>query len=270
MGPKRRLGDSNIGLEAVTVRPALIERRPQPMNNNNMEALIKKLRSLQAKTIEAGCTEAEAFQAAEKVAELLDKYGLSVERLKLETAKDEVTKEGFDLGSKREPHSVVMCMAAIAKYTSTRSWYRTGRLIEYTFFGFPTDVKIAGWLLRLFKESMDTDYRTYHGTYTGSLHWKTVRKIFMEGMGDRLNGRLHELTEKRSRPPEMEIEEADAPPSYELMVLKERNVERAFAGLKMKISNVYRTCSGSDAASKIYRAGAEAGDRVRFHAGELK
>jgi len=111
--------------------------------NNNMEALIKK-QLLQNKTTANGCTEAEALQAAEKVAELLDKYGLSVEALKLDTAKDECTKEGFDLGSKREPHPVVMCMPDIAKYTSTRSWYRTGRLIEYTFFGFPTDVKIAG------------------------------------------------------------------------------------------------------------------------------
>ena len=112
--------------------------------NNNMEALIKKLQLLQSKTTANGCTEAEALQAAEKVAELLDKYGLSVEHLKLEAAKDEVAMEGFDLGSKREPHPVVVCMADIAKYTSTRIWYRTARLIGYTFFAFPTDVKIAG------------------------------------------------------------------------------------------------------------------------------
>jgi hypothetical protein len=239
--------------------------------NNNMEALMKKLQLLQNKTTANGCTEAEALQAAEKVAELLDKYGLSVEHLKLETAKDEVAKEGFDLGSKREPHPVVMCMADIAKYTSTRSWYRTGRLIEYTFFGFPTDVKIAGWLLKLFKESMDTDYRAYLSAYTGPLHWKTVRKRFMDGMSDRLNVRLAELTEKRSRPlaPEVKIEEADAPPSYELMVLKERNVERAFAGLKLKIRASYRDRFEDD-VDEAYRAGAEAGDRVRFNAGELQ
>jgi hypothetical protein len=64
----------------------------------------------------------------------------------------------------------------------------------------------------------------------------------MDGMSDRLNVRLVELTEKRSRPlaPKVKIEEADAPPSYEKMVLKERNVERAFAGLKLKIRRTYR------------------------------
>jgi len=45
--------------------------------------------------------------------------------------------------------------------------------IEYTFFGFRTDVEIAGWLLKTFKEAMDTSYMvffaTYIGTFTGKL-----------------------------------------------------------------------------------------------------
>jgi Protein of unknown function (DUF2786) len=94
-------------------------------SENNMEAQVRKLQSLQNKTTANGCTEQEALQAAEKVAELLDKYGLSVEQLKLETAKDECNAGAFDLGSKRRTHPVATCMSTIAKYTSTRSWYRT-------------------------------------------------------------------------------------------------------------------------------------------------
>ena len=75
----------------------------------------------------------------------MDKYGLSIEQLKLDTAKDECSAGAFDLGSKRQTHSVVLCMSAIAKYTSTKSWYKHGGNgpIEYTFFGFRTDVEIA-------------------------------------------------------------------------------------------------------------------------------
>ena len=92
----------------------------------------------------------------------------------------------------------------------------------------------------------------------------------MDGMSDRLNVRLAELTEKRSRPlaPEVKIEEADAPPNYEKMVLKERNVERTFAGLKLKIRRTYRDRFEED-VDEAYRAGAEAGDRIRCNAGEL-
>ena len=240
-------------------------------SENKMEALIKKLQSLQNKTLANGCTEQEALQAAEKVAELLDKYGLSVEQLKLDTAKEECNAGAFDLGNKQRTHPVAMCMSAIAKYTSTKTWYKVGGpSIEYTFFGFPTDVKIAGWLLTTFKEAMDTGYRVYFPTYTGTLHWKTVRKAFMDGMSDRLNTRLAELTEKRSKPSVVEVgAEVDAPPSYELMILKERNVEKAFAGLKLKIRRSYCSRSNDDSAGP-YLAGGEAGDRVALHAGELQ
>jgi hypothetical protein len=241
-------------------------------SENNMESLIKKLQSLQNKTTANGCTEQEALHAAEKVAELLDKYGLSIEQLKLDTAKDECSAGAFDLGSKRQTHPVVMCMSAIAKYTSTKSWYKHGGSgpVEYTFFGFRTDVEIAGWLLKTFKEAMDTSYMVYFATYTGTLHWKTVRKAFTDGMSDRLNARLHQLTEKRSKPPVVEAEtEMDAPKSYELMVLKERNVEKAFEGLKLRIRHSYRSNSTDDSA-EAYLAGAEAGELLALNAGELK
>jgi hypothetical protein len=241
-------------------------------SENNMESLIKKLQSLQNKTTANGCTEQEALHAAKKVAELLDKYGLSIEQLKLDTAKDECSAGAFDLGSKRQTHPVVMCMSAIANYTSTKSWYKNGGSgpIEYTFFGFRTDVEIAGWLLKTFKEAMDTSYMVFFATYIGTLHWKTVRKAFTDGMSDRLNARLHQLTEKRSKPPVMEAEtEVDAPKSYELMVLKERNVEKAFEGLKLRIRHSYRSYSTDDSA-EAYLAGAEAGDLVALNAGELQ
>jgi len=89
-------------------------------------------------------------------------------------------------------------------------------------------------------------------------------------MSDRLNARLHQLTEKRSKPPVMEAEtEVDAPKSYELMVLKERNVEKAFEGLKLRIRHSYRSNSTDDSA-EAYLAGAEAGDLVALNAGELQ
>jgi hypothetical protein len=246
--------------------------------NDNMEDLVKKLRSLQDKTIANGCTEAEALQAAEKVAELLDKYGLSVEQLKLETAKEECSAGAFDFGSRRRrPHPVADCMEAIANYTSTKTWYQTRynadrvAYVEYTFFGFPTDVKIAEWLLTRFKEAMDKSYSGYFRAYTGTLHWKTVKKAFMTGMSDRLNARLAALTAKRSaKPPVMPggaVAQAEAPPSYELMVLKEHNVGKAFKGLKMKIRTVRRNREIGSAGA--YAAGTQAGNRVGLHAGEL-
>ncbi len=50
----------------------------------DLDRLIARIQALRAKTVEQGCTEAEALAAAEKVAELLDRYGLSLSELDLE------------------------------------------------------------------------------------------------------------------------------------------------------------------------------------------
>ena len=48
-----------------------------------LDRLIGRIQSLRAKTVEQGCTEQEALVAAEKAAELLDRYGLSLSELDL-------------------------------------------------------------------------------------------------------------------------------------------------------------------------------------------
>ncbi|MBV8869700.1 MAG: DUF2786 domain-containing protein [Acetobacteraceae bacterium] len=48
-----------------------------------LDRLIGRIQALRAKTVEQGCTEQEALAAAEKVAELLDRYGLSLSELDL-------------------------------------------------------------------------------------------------------------------------------------------------------------------------------------------
>jgi uncharacterized protein (DUF1501 family) len=48
-----------------------------------LERLIGRIQALRAKTVQQGCTEQEALAAAEKVAELLDRYGLSLSELDL-------------------------------------------------------------------------------------------------------------------------------------------------------------------------------------------
>ena len=46
------------------------------------DGLAQKLRALQNMTVANGCTESEALVAAAKAAELLERYGLSLEELK--------------------------------------------------------------------------------------------------------------------------------------------------------------------------------------------
>ena len=49
----------------------------------DIDRLVQRIQALRAKTVEQGCTEQEALAAAAKVAELLDRYGLSLSEVSL-------------------------------------------------------------------------------------------------------------------------------------------------------------------------------------------
>jgi hypothetical protein len=240
--------------------------------NDKMNELTEKLRALMNKTTDRGCTESEALAAAAKVAELMDKYGLSLSQLKLDSAPDECEEGDVQFNGKRKTHPVVMCMTSIGRYTTTQPWYRRGGrcVATYTFFGLPTDVKIACWLLETFHSAMNLSYKIYAITHNGDdspdfVHGHTVRKSFMQGMGNRLIERLDQLTELRNTPAASNGN-GDGN-SYQLMVLKEDNLAKA---LKKKNMNLRTTrLTRGDFSLNAYSAGFVAADSVAINSGEL-
>ena len=49
----------------------------------DLDRVLARIQALRAKTVDRGCTEQEALAAAGKVAELLDRYGLSLSEVEL-------------------------------------------------------------------------------------------------------------------------------------------------------------------------------------------
>src|SRR5690348_10094891 len=54
--------------------------------SGQLDGLKARIQALRAKTIENGCTESEALAAAAKVAELLDRYDLSLSDIEIRAA----------------------------------------------------------------------------------------------------------------------------------------------------------------------------------------
>ena len=234
------------------------------MIDSKLDVLTEKLRALMNKTTDRGCTEGEALAAADKVSELMDKYGLSKEQLQLDSAPDECEESSFNFNGHRKTHPVVMCMTTIGKYTSTQPWYKKGGkfVATYTFFGLPSDVKVACWLLQTFHSAMNLSYRIYADNYPGDfeVNGHTVRKAFMQGMGYRLIERLQELIDRRETP-------ASFNGTFELMVLKEDNLAKALKNKKMKF-RTQRLAPG-DSSLESWVAGRISADSVPINSGEL-
>jgi hypothetical protein len=121
-----------------------------------LDRLIGRIQGLRAKTVEQGCTEQEALAAAAKVAELLDRYGLSLSELDLQ----QQACEGASVETERRRVGPVDdCVPAIAAFFDCRVWGEKSAsgTLRYVFFGLPADVAASRYLYDLVEQAFETE-----------------------------------------------------------------------------------------------------------------
>ena len=229
------------------------------------DGLVQKLQALQNMTVANGCTESEALVAAGKAAELLERYGLSMQELKATAPNQLCDQNSINCGRPRYTHEVQFLAPVIAKFTRTKTWLsRTSSEVQMTFFGLKADVQIASYLFNVFRAAMETEWTLYWACHGVEQHInsRTVRRSFMLGMAKRLQARLFAL-----------IEEAKSglvlSESREIVLLKEEIVEKALGDLNLRFKKTPKSKSTAfdfDA----FAAGEVAGDNVSISSGTLK
>lgn len=134
------------------------------------DKLRARIQALRAKTIDNGCTEGEALAAAAKVAELLDRYELSLTDIEIRETQCEERVYQTRL-KKRIP--IDECIGAIASFCDCRVWREKNAAGEarYVFFGLPADVEVAHYLIEL----IDGAVRAELGRYKVSADYKRFR-----------------------------------------------------------------------------------------------
>src|SRR5829696_4189802 len=107
-----------------------------------IDRLKTRLQGLRSKTTDNGCTEAEALLAAAKVAELLDRYDLSLTDIEIRDAQCE-RRRYETRRNKRTP--LDDCIDAIANFCDCRVWREKSQSgnARYVFFGLPSDTEVA-------------------------------------------------------------------------------------------------------------------------------
>ena len=131
--------------------------------NSNLAALDKlkmRIQALRAKTIDNGCTEDEALSAAAKVAELLDRYDLSLTDIDIREAPCE--RRTYETHRKKRI-PLDDCIGAVANFCDCRVWREKNQAGEsrYVFFGLRSDIEVAHYLTEL----IDTAVRSELGRY---------------------------------------------------------------------------------------------------------
>jgi hypothetical protein len=111
---------------------------------------------LRAKTVEQGCTEAEAMAAAAKVSELLERHDLTLDEVSVRRS----DCEGVSVATGRKRRAPVdSCIPPIAEFCDCRVWGEEGDGggLRYVFFGLKADVEAARFLNDLIEATFDTE-----------------------------------------------------------------------------------------------------------------
>ena len=168
--------------------------------DTELDRLIGRIQALRAKTVEQGCTEAEALAAAEKVAELLDRYGLSLSELDLKRQ----ACEGMAVETgRRRVGPVDDCMPAVAAFFDCRAWGEKSAsgTLRYVFFGLPADVAAARYLYELVERAFETETARFRAgkTYTAmpTRVRRTATNSFGIGLARGIAAKLRTLREAR-------------------------------------------------------------------------
>jgi len=168
--------------------------------DSDLDRLIQRLQALRNKTVEQGCTEEEALAAAEKVAKLLDRHGLSLSELDLRRQ----ACEGVGIETdRRRSGPIDECAPAVAAFFDCRTWIEKTEagLLRHVFFGLPADVEAAHYLYDLIEIAFVTETERFKaGDVYANLHTGERRggtNSFQVGLVHGIVGKLHGLREER-------------------------------------------------------------------------
>ena len=229
------------------------------MSDEKVSALIRKVRALRQKTEENGCTEAEAITAASLAARILEEYDISLADVNKAENAAECRQESTEKRRKLHPASQY-CGVSIGELCQVKVW-RDGSTLK--FFGYPSDVEVAKYLLAVCTAAMDGDWSIYMDKRmaNGQAISMLIHASFMKGMASELDNRIRELSWKRKA--KVQGTGSKALVVADKMLVIEGEFNRQFPSLEL---NPGKTSTISGDAHAIY-AGIDAGGKVGLHRG---
>jgi len=215
------------------------------------DGLLDKVRALMAKTVENGCTEAEAMAALAKARAMIDAYEISDAELSL--TKNEKAVLRHEPSDAKDPHNIKYWMiSAVGKFTDCEAWRDAEKRL--VFCGLRSDAQFATWLLDTLAAFVKAELVKHLMTSVAEGHERNrVIKSFVAGCTSRISARLRELCQQTAT---LQTSNARA-----LVVVKNKAVADKLAELGITVRSTKIRLTLDPGA---YSAGKAAGDRASF------
>lgn len=218
------------------------------------ESKLAQIRAMMARTVDNGCTEAEAKEAAAAVDRLLAKYEIDLDEV---TVKEQVIFQQ-EVANVRH-HEISGAVLRIAAFTDCKAWAQGSGVV---YFGFKVDTEIAEYLTLVFKRAIDREsdhFVLFNPDYMAlKKHGQSgMLSSFKMGMAARLGERLLELKSARDF--------TQRTTGRDLVLIKAPLVDEAFAALGMRLAGGSHGRRVADPAA--YNAGRTAAESVSINQG---
>jgi Protein of unknown function (DUF2786) len=219
------------------------------------ENVLNKIRALLAKTMNAGCTEAEAMTALGKAQAMRDAYQVTEAELNL-TREEKAIFRREPPGTK-DPHRIKwFLLSAVSEFcncTGFRQMQRDGGGI--IFCGLPSDAQLASWLLDTLTGFVQAELVNFlMDAAPSNEERREVIRGFVMGITERISDRLLE--------PCRQSKTFTSSNARALVVMKSAAVQAKFDELDIHLRSGSGSCGAWDDSS--YQAGKAAGDRATF------
>jgi hypothetical protein len=227
-------------------------------DNPALTALVQRIRALRAKTVAQGCTEQEALAAAEKAAELLDRYGLSLSELEFRAQ----PCDGIGIETKRRRFAPIdTCVPMIAAYFDCRAWVEQvpGQTLRYVFFGLRGDVAAAQYMYDLVERAFQTETEAFRASelYVCMVgERRSATNSFQVGLGRGICSKLARMQAERAN-------NRRSASGRDLVPVKAAMVEEELARLGLDL-HTRELGRGRRVLAEAYAAGEAAGQRFEF------
>jgi hypothetical protein len=246
--------------ESLWERVKLSAARPKD-DTADLDRLVQRIRALRAKTVEQGCTEHEALAAAEKVAELLDRYGLNLSELDLRKQ----SCEGIGVETDRKRRGPIDdCVTTIAAFFDCRVWAETSEnaTLRYIFFGLPADVQASVYLHDLIARAFVSETNLFQAgelyRAADSGHRRSATNSFQTGLARGINQKLQTLRQAR-------VMAGAGSTGRALVPIKDSMIDDEMERLGLTFHR--RATARRRVLPTAYNAGKKAGERFEYRPG---
>ena len=221
-----------------------------------------RIRALTEKTVQNGCTDAEAFAAAEMVGKLLDRYMLTMSEIEV---RDETCIQTRVATTGRRRGPIDGCVPAIGRFCHCIVWLDHGQeqgaaaTKSYVYFGFEADVQMAVYLYRIIERAIATGtaaFKQSHPQLKGT-RLRLATRSFQHGLVKRVDERLDSLHRERE-----EAMRAGTGRGTALVLVKQTVVAEAFRETKIRLRS--RSVAAISIDRRAYAAGEVAGDGINL------